>query len=112
MALDYVREVDNVRAIRYSSHRYYRLQSKRKRERVENVQKLKLNCKKIVLSIELTAVHLIRTMLTRIGSTASAQWHAAVGARTLCGLHHLFVLGSSILEPDFHLKEYKEKKNL
>lgn len=65
-----------------------------------------------VSQVKLTAVHLIRTMLTRIGSTAAtAQWHAAVGARPLCGLHHLFVLGASVLEPDFHLKQQaKEKK--
>lgn len=63
-----------------------------------------------VNEVKLTAVHLIRTMLTRIGSTAAAaQWHAAVGARPLCGLHHLFVLGASVLEPDFHLQR-KEKK--
>lgn len=63
-----------------------------------------------VNEVKLTAVHLIRTMLTRIGSTAAAaQWHAAVGARPLCGLHHLFVLGATVLEPDFHLQR-KEKK--
>lgn len=111
MALDYVREVDNVRAIRYSSRRYYRLQSERERESREYA-KIKIKSKKIVWSNELTAVHLIRTMLTRIGSTAAAQRHAAIGARTLCGLHHLFVLGASILEPDFHLQIAKEKQNL
>lgn len=37
MALDYVREVDNVRASRCLSHRYYRLQCERERE--QNVQK-------------------------------------------------------------------------
>jgi len=52
---------------------------------------------------KLTAVHLIRTMLTRIGST-TAQWHATVGARALSCFHHLFVLGTTILEPDFHLQ--------
>lgn len=63
-----------------------------------------------VNEVKLTAVHLIRTMLTRIGSTAAAaQWHAAVGARPLCGLHHLFVLGATVLEPDFHLQR-KDKK--
>lgn len=63
-----------------------------------------------VNEVKLTAVHLIRTMLTRIGSTAAAaQWHAAVGAWPLCGLHHLFVLGATVLEPDFHLQR-KDKK--
>lgn len=67
-----------------------------------------------VNEVKLTAVHLIRTMLTRIGSTAAAaQWHAAVGARPLCGLHHLFVLGATVLEPDFHLQtEEKRRKEL
>jgi len=48
-------------------------------------------------------MHLVGTMLARIGSSA-AQRHTAIGARSLGRLHHLFVLGSPVLEPDFHLQ--------
>lgn len=85
-----------MRASRYLSHRYYRLQCERERGRREcaTIRINMLNNSLIhVKQVKLTAVHLIRTMLTRIGATAAtAQWHAAVGARPLCGLHHLFVL--------------------
>lgn len=48
-------------------------------------------------------MHLIGTVLAGIGPS-SAEGHAAVGARSLGRLHHLFVLGASVLEPDFHLQ--------
>lgn len=98
MALDCVREVDNVRVSRCSSHRrYYRLKSE-------------LNLKSLILlkglDPKLTTVHLIGTVLAGIGPTA-AQRHAAVGARSLGRLHHLFVLGPAVLEPDFHLQAHR-----
>lgn len=95
MALDYVREVDNVRVSRCWSHRrYYRLKIGQELRDVD---------RRGSPANRLTTVHLIGTMLAGIGPS-SAEGHAAVGARSLGRLHHLFVLGASVLEPDFHLQ--------